>query len=102
MGLYDCRCMISGVSLKGADAVLVPLQRPHGDYVPIALAVKGNYNRLGSIDGIEEDANTRLVLGFFQAGLRTGAFAVDEEYLRALGTTRSRRSRPCCKPSRGI
>ena len=83
MGLYDCRCMITGVSLKGADAVLVTLQRPCGDYFPIALAIKGNDNRLGSIDGIEEDTNSRLVLEFFQAELQTGEFVVDEEYSRA-------------------
>jgi len=77
--------MITGVSLKGADAVLVPLQRRCGVYSPIALAIKGNYNRLGSIDGTEEDANSRLVLEFFQAELQTGSFEVEEEYLSACG-----------------
>jgi hypothetical protein len=83
MGLYDCRCMITGVSLKGAGAALVPLQASGDDHGAIALAIKGNFNRLGSIDGIKEDANTKLVLRFFLDGLQTGAFIVDEEYVRA-------------------
>jgi len=62
MGFYDCRCMATGVSLKGADAALVLLHRAAGEYAPISLAIKGNYNRLGAIDGVDEDANTRLVL----------------------------------------
>jgi hypothetical protein len=73
--------MATGVSLKGADAALVLLQQATGEHVPMALAIKGNYNRLGSIDGVEEDANTRLVLRFFLDGLQSGAFRVDEEYL---------------------
>ncbi len=77
MGLFDCRCMVSGVSLKGADAALVILQQSTDHYAPLALAIKGNYNRLGSIDGIDEDTNTQLVLQFFLESLRTGAFAVD-------------------------
>jgi hypothetical protein len=85
MGFYDCRCMVTGVSLKGADAALVLLHQSSDQYVPMALAVKGNYNRFGSIDMIEEDANTQSVLRFFQESLRTGAFTVDEEYLRGHG-----------------
>jgi hypothetical protein len=81
MGFYDCRCMATGVSLKGADAALVLLQPSAAGYDPIALAIKGSYDRLGSIDGVDEDANTRLVLRYFLDGLRSGSFTVDEEYL---------------------
>jgi len=77
--------MITGVSLKGTDAALVLLHQSSDQYLPQALAVKGNYNRLGSIDGIDEDANTQSVLRFFQESLRSGAFTVDEEYLRGHG-----------------
>lgn len=82
MGLFDCRCMITGVSLKGAKAALVLLQQSADQSRPFALAIKGNYNRLGSIDGIDEDSNTQLVLRFFLASLRSGTFAVDEDDLR--------------------
>jgi len=85
MGFYDCRRMVTGVSLKGAGAALVLLHQSSDQYVPMALAVKGNYNRLGSIDGIDEDANTQSALRFFQEGLRSDAFIVDEEYLRGHG-----------------
>jgi hypothetical protein len=81
MGYYDCRCLVSGVSLKGADAVLVLLHQAGEAYRPIACAITGNYNRLGSIDGIEEDANTELILDFFLGKLQSGAFVVDTEYL---------------------
>src|SRR5262252_9175675 len=77
VGFYDCRCMVTGVSLKGSDAAAVLLQKAAGVYRPIALAMKGNYNRLGTIDHISEDANTRLVLKFFLAKLG-GAFVIDE------------------------
>ena len=83
MGLFDCRCMITGVSLRGADAALVLLQGSEERYAPLALAIQGNYNRLGSMDGIQEDANTRLVLSFFLQSLQAGVFTVDAESLRS-------------------
>lgn len=81
MGFYDCRCMITGVSLKGADAVLVPLQQLGTSFLPICFAIKGNYNRLGSIDGIEEDANTNLVLNYFLDKFQTDEFVINMQYL---------------------
>ena len=83
MGFYDCRCMVSGVSLKGSDAALVLLQQSVKEYRPIALAVTGNYNRLGTIDGLDEDDNTELLLKFFHDRLGDGAFVVDDEYFRS-------------------
>jgi hypothetical protein len=77
MGFYDERCMVTGVSLKGADAALVLLDRDGDAYRPIALAIKGAYNRLGSIDNIDEDENTELVLGYFREKLRCGELVID-------------------------
>jgi hypothetical protein len=85
MGLYDCRCMVTAVSLKGADAALVLLQQAGDSYHPVALPIKGTYNRLGSIDFIREDANTRLVLTYFRARLKDGGFVVDAGYFRDRG-----------------
>jgi hypothetical protein len=76
MGFYDCRCMITGVSLKGADAALVLLQEAGETHHPIALPVKGAYNRLGCIDGIRQDANTALILKYFLDKLPRGEFVV--------------------------
>jgi hypothetical protein len=77
MGLYDERCLVTGVSLKGVDAALVLLDHDGDGYHPIALAIKGTYNRLGSIDNIDEDENTELVLGYFQEKLRGGDLVID-------------------------
>jgi hypothetical protein len=74
--------MVTRVSLKGADAALVLLQQTGDSYRPVALAIKGNYNRLGSIDSIQEDADTELVLNYFLARLEDGRFVVDTDYLR--------------------
>jgi|GEM_PF-2465125 len=82
MGFYDCRCAVTGVSLKGANTALVLLQQVADGYAPIALAVTGNYNRYGSIDMIDEDENTALVFAFFQSALRSGDLVVDEDYFR--------------------
>ena len=81
MGLYDCRCMVTGVSLKGADAVLVLLEGADSTFLPAALGIKGNYNRGGGIDLIEEDENVSLVEAYFRQKLRSGEFVVKDYYL---------------------
>jgi hypothetical protein len=78
MGMYDYRCMVTGVSLKGADTALVLLESVGASLAPMALAITGNYNRLGAIDGIDEDANTELVLAYFQGKLQSGELVIDE------------------------
>ena len=78
MGFYDCRCMATGVSLKGVEAALVLLRQEHDAFFPIAFAVKGNYDRLGSIDGIHENKNTKLILDFFLTALSDGPFVVEQ------------------------
>lgn len=85
MGFYDHRCMVTGVGLKGADTVLVLLRQLDDVYVPFALPITGNYNRLGCIDGIDEDANTEAVLRYFLDQLDRGGFVVDADYLRVEG-----------------
>jgi hypothetical protein len=82
MGFYDCRCMVTGVSLKGAGAALVLLQPTGAVHHPIALSIKGAYNRLGGIDQIKEDANTELILRYFLDKLKRGDLVVDQNYLR--------------------
>jgi hypothetical protein len=82
MGFYDARCMVTGVSLKGSQAALVLLQQVEEAYHPIALAITGKYDRLGSIDMIDEDENTSLILRYFQNQLAANTFVVDVESLR--------------------
>lgn len=77
--------MVSGVSLKGCRAALVLLdERERRRLQPVALPIKGSYNRLGTIDCVEEDTNTELVLAYFLEELRAGTFIVDAEYLDAI------------------
>ncbi len=82
MGLYDERCAVSGVSLKGSRSVLVLLGRTGVAHYPIALPIRGQYNRLGSIDMIDEDENTELIHAYFTARLGSGEFVLDEPYKR--------------------
>jgi hypothetical protein len=73
--------MVTGVSLKGSDAALVLLLGSADARQPVACAVKGSYNRLGAINGVEEDANSRAILDFFLRKLRSRDFVVDVPYL---------------------
>jgi hypothetical protein len=79
VGAYDCVCMLTGVSLRPTDAVVVLLrQRGEQSYSPIALPVFGGYDSMGGVDAIDEDANAGLLVDFFAAQLQTGRFvAVD-------------------------
>ncbi|MEU2673828.1 hypothetical protein ABZ622_34185 [Streptomyces sp. NPDC007164] len=80
MGFYDFRCAVTGISLRGTDAVLVGL-RPVGDrYRPLTLGIVGEYNRLGSIDRIAEDPHTDLVAEYFHRRARAGDFVMDPGY----------------------
>jgi hypothetical protein len=82
MGFYDYRCMITGVSLLGADTALVLLQRTTAGHQPISLAIKGNYDRFGAIDGIDQDANTDLVLQYFHDKFERGEFVLNQVFLK--------------------
>ncbi|OWK36790.1 hypothetical protein FRUB_09353 [Fimbriiglobus ruber] len=61
---------------------MVLLQHTDTVYRPIALALKGNSNRSGSIDGVENNANTELVLKYFLGKLASGAYDIHEPYYR--------------------
>jgi len=75
--------MVSGVSLKGADTVLVLLENAGSSYLPAALGIKGKYNRLGGIDMIEEDESVNLIEGYFQNKLRSGELKIEDRYLQS-------------------
>jgi hypothetical protein len=80
VGFFDCRCLLTGVSLKGARAAAVLLEKSGGTYHPIALALHGSYDRLGAIDGVTRDAHSDLVLSFFLGKEKAGTFAIDRDY----------------------
>lgn len=85
MGFYDFRCAVTGVSLRGSDAVLVGLRPVDNGYRPVTLGIAGTYDRLGSIDGITEDLNTRLVLAYFRDRARSGEFVPDPDHAKDYG-----------------
>jgi hypothetical protein len=70
--------MLTGLTIDD-DATLVLLLHGADGYRPIALGIRGTYDRYGSIDGIEEDGHTDLVLSYFRDRLREGRFVVDGE-----------------------
>jgi hypothetical protein len=82
MGFYECRCLITGISLREAKTVLVPIfPLNDGTYSPFALGIKGTYNRSGSIDSIEENIHTQLLLRYFIEKFTTGDYFIDDAYL---------------------
>lgn len=85
MGFYDFNCAVTGVSLKGVDAVLVGLCESDGGLRPVTLGVAGSYNRLGSVDGIAEDLNTELVFRWFTDRVADGRFVLNPAYANDYG-----------------
>ncbi|QCH21978.1 hypothetical protein [Mycobacteroides salmoniphilum] len=81
MGLYDCNCQVSGVSLLYQDAALVILRRIGEAFTPITLALHGDYNMQGAI-GAEPDANSALVLNYFMDRYDDGAFIAADDTTR--------------------
>jgi len=55
VGFYDRRCMLTGLSLHGIDATLVPLLRLPDGYRPVALGIAGTYDRYAAFDGYARD-----------------------------------------------
>src|ERR1700741_905572 len=79
VGAYHCVCMLTGVSLRPSDAVAVLLRQQGGQpYSPIALPVFGDFDSMGGVDSIREDANTALLVEFFAAQLQTGRFVATD------------------------
>lgn len=80
MGFYDHRCMITGVSLRGEAAVMIPLLQKGGTYAPLTLGIKGTYNRLGALERVEQNAASELTLAFF-VDQTNQKLILDEDYL---------------------
>jgi hypothetical protein len=85
MGLYDTRCMITGISLFTADAVMVGLDRDGDGHRPVTLGVAGTYNGYGVLDDVVEDRNTELILAWCLDRARAGDLTFHPDYKRKLG-----------------
>jgi hypothetical protein len=79
MGFFDNRCMISGLSLKSSETVLILLEKNGEDYSVISLPVTGQYNRVGAIDGIEENENTQSIEAFFAKKFNDEELELDKD-----------------------
>jgi hypothetical protein len=77
MGFYDTRCMVTGLALMANDPTTAVLLRASEDgYRPVSLGLQGMYNCYGTIDAVEEDANSGLVGSYFFDQLRDGRLVV--------------------------
>ncbi|MED5816561.1 hypothetical protein VST63_29730 [Mycolicibacterium sp. 050232] len=74
MGFYDCRCMLTGVSVDFVGATAVVLRCTSEGYEPITLGLSGEYDGYGKIVGIPKDRNTERVLDYFSRQSRSGRF----------------------------
>ncbi|ART68808.1 hypothetical protein BTO20_09600 [Mycobacterium dioxanotrophicus] len=74
MGFYDCRCMLTGVSVDFVGATAVILRCTPAGYEPVALGVSGDYSGYGMLWGLTEDRNTQLVYEYFSRLSRSGRF----------------------------
>jgi hypothetical protein len=88
VGCYDCRCSLTGLSLKASEAYAVLLEKRASVYVPSSFPIKGCYNRYGSIDFIEEDDNTDAILNYMTSSLQNENVSVvwDEFQFRQFDT----------------
>lgn len=73
MGHYDFRCPISGLSLRGSDAVHIAVVTVTPErWAPLSLPIRGSYDRLGSIDFITPDGVTALFVDGFARVVKAG------------------------------
>ena len=79
MGFYDYRCSVSGLSLMPSYTYLILLEKIDDGYRPLSLPVHGCYDRLGSVDGVEEDDHTRLLVDFATRMVAAERMTVDWE-----------------------
>ncbi len=69
MGLYDYRCLLTGISLQGANCVAIVLQRGDDGWQPASLPVRGFYGGYGTlhggyIDGERSDIASHVATSF--------------------------------------
>lgn len=74
MGFYDCRCMLTGVSVDFVGATAVILRCTATGYEPVTLGISGEYSGYGMLWWLAEDRNTELVYEYFSRQSRSGRF----------------------------
>lgn len=81
MGLYDCNCLVTGVSLLHQQTALVILRRVGDVFTPVTLALHGDYNMQGTIS-VDADAHSALVLNYFMDRYDGGSFIAADDTTR--------------------
>jgi hypothetical protein len=77
MGMWDLRCMATGLPLTPNDpATAILLTRAGDGYRPAALGLCGIYNCYGTIDSVIEDVNAELVWTYATERLADGRLVV--------------------------
>lgn len=78
MGFYDCRCMITGVSVDFVGATAVVLRCTPAGYEPVTMGISGEYSGYGMLWWLTEGRNTELVYEYFARQSRSGRFTARE------------------------
>jgi hypothetical protein len=88
MGMYDARCMLTGLPLTAnAPATAVLLTGVDDGYRPATLGLRGSYNCYGTIDEVREDVNAGLIWAYVTERLADGRLVVSAgESLEPTGT----------------
>lgn len=76
MGFFDCKCMLTGVSVDLVGAVLVVLRCTPTGYEPISLGIPGDYDGTGSVFPESDDRAAELFYGYLSEQHRDGRFVV--------------------------
>lgn len=77
MGMWDLRCMVTGLPLTANDpATAILLTSAEDSYRPATLGLRGIYNCYGTIDGVVEDVNAGLIWTYATERLADGRLAV--------------------------
>jgi hypothetical protein len=78
MGLFERRCMITGVATRFvSSAAVVPLLEVDGEYRPVALPIWGTYDGYGSLEAIELGPNAKWFQSAFVRLLAAEDIRVD-------------------------
>ncbi|KAB7756162.1 hypothetical protein [Mycolicibacterium mucogenicum] len=80
MGFFDCKCMLTGVSIDFVGTMAVVLRHAPTGYEPVSLGLSGEYDGAGHLDGLRADPGTELLYDFLQGCLHSGRFVTTYGY----------------------
>lgn len=81
MSSRDYRCALSGVSLLGAEAALVLLERADESWLPASLPLFGIYDGQGTLTEMVEGPNAELLVERLESAMAAGRLSIDFDAL---------------------